>query len=408
MPELCDTPWDDDCDAAANEDGAMGCTRGYTDADGDGAGAGDGFVCACDGTGLAPDDDDCDDADGARVACDLARVRGRVDTTAALVGPLLGRTGVLLAVTGADGELSLATNIGTTLVVWSGAVADPSEARAAPLAVSGEASAPVFVGDDLYFGVDGALASVSRHAVGRGVTPSTRVLDCGTPNGVVARDGGLVATCDGSTWWFPEGADTVAAAAPLAASSTTRCTPDTDRLNDLGDLDGDGLPELLVSRACTRWDIWSIEDLYAGEPSGGYVFPPTTTRRVGAGDHDRDGTNEIVLSAGSDFFVTDPCAGWCDPATTSLARFVTGLPGDLDMEAVTDDTGVLRLLAWDAAADDAALVVDSAVDVVTLVDDLFQARTVAWHPDAQHLLVADPVSDVWAQDGGAILVLGAP
>ncbi len=61
--EICNEA-DDDCDGDTDEDGALGSTTFYADADGDGFGDPDDSVAACDQpTAYVSDDTDCDDSD---------------------------------------------------------------------------------------------------------------------------------------------------------------------------------------------------------------------------------------------------------------------------------------------------------------------------------------------------------
>ena len=63
--EVCGTPWDDDCDGEANEEGAPGCVGFFLDDDQDGFGVGDPY-CLCTGSGTVNTTiaGDCDDGDG--------------------------------------------------------------------------------------------------------------------------------------------------------------------------------------------------------------------------------------------------------------------------------------------------------------------------------------------------------
>ena len=76
--ETCATPYDDDCDGDDNDEGAVGASTWYADADGDGYGnpADSRLFCEAEGIYNELDDDDCDDGNasiytGAPEACDL-------------------------------------------------------------------------------------------------------------------------------------------------------------------------------------------------------------------------------------------------------------------------------------------------------------------------------------------------
>jgi hypothetical protein len=65
--EDCSTTRDDDCDGDNNDEGAAGCTTWYADADGDGRGDASDFVCTCTSSAAhsVEDASDCDDGDAA-------------------------------------------------------------------------------------------------------------------------------------------------------------------------------------------------------------------------------------------------------------------------------------------------------------------------------------------------------
>ncbi|MFZ5480461.1 MAG: MopE-related protein [Myxococcota bacterium] len=241
--ETCTTSFDDDCDGDPNELDASGCSDWYADADGDGYGSGAG-TCFCSATAslTAPEGDDCDDAD-ASASPGLAEVCGDgIDNDCDGTPNACEMTG----------DVTLSTAASRIL----GDFADAHVGQEYMLAagdMTGDGLTDVVVGHNPLYGTVTAVI-VSNPTSGDHLV-STAVL---TVSGSGEPAGGV------QVW----------------------------------DLDGDGVGDLLHDNRTVEVFLGPITA--AVSVADAEFFAPTAGTLTGLGDQDGDGFDDVVVSAESD------------------------------------------------------------------------------------------------------------
>jgi hypothetical protein len=390
--ESCASPADEDCDGGTNDPDAMGCVYWYLDLDGDGWGT-EQSECRCEpeGNWSAPSPGDCDDADASvSDSCGSTGSRSLFDADTAILGlpPYRGAGTSVAAVGDTDGdgwdEVLIAPALArTNTPFWlasapfgrasdlSSAVAtfdDPFHTTIDIPAVAGGVDLDGDGLSDIVLGVQvrsGSRTSVVAYVMAGGPRGDVSVADAHATvtladqtsntafdlvvspdlDGDGAPDLAMSAT-DGATVHVFRGplAGVVAqgdAASTLSLSSGSLSLA----LAAPGDLDGDGLAELVVGvpalngnrggafvQAGGTTGAWALDDA-TWKLEGGPAAWGAGSEVSGAGDVDGDGYPDLLVTGayeasggGSTWFVRGPLS-----ASSSLddaAARIDGTPGD--------------------------------------------------------------------------------
>lgn len=365
--ETCGEPGDEDCDGISNDPDALGCSPWYEDRDGDGAGT-EASACLCEAEGAwrATSSGDCDDDDDATTSgCPATGARLATDADVTLYGAA-SRDGAGIAVASggdadADGWPDLLvmgqnTSGGAQWFRMRGPFSETADLRA-PSAhlVFSEWTSTSLVGGNGAHDLDGdGVTDILAWGVGRlnsrnggrawvvgddprgeidlsladatlvsGNSSSSVVFEAdvvGDRAGDGVDDIALTDTTQSYTWIVsgPLSGEVSIEDADVTVQATGRA------IDDAGDLDGDGAPELLIANSTTGFGAaWVVSGSATGSVSS------TATGRIiasdgviefgrtaaGLGDLDGDGYAEFGLG------------GW--ESGVSRVWIFTGLPDGL-------------------------------------------------------------------------------
>ncbi|MES2639979.1 MAG: MopE-related protein [Myxococcota bacterium] len=316
-PEVCDAV-DQDCDGSVDEH-AVDAPTGYADRDGDGFGDDGAPVVVCDGGAAIAGD--CDDA----------------DATASPAGAEVCGDGVDQDCDGAD-----------RVCLWAGSL-DVSDADAT---VRGDTSNMDF----------GERLADAGDIDGDGFV-DLLVAAAGNPTGSRA-------TSSGSVWLFPGSASIAGDTRATTLTELTFATC-VDDVSAAGDVDGDGFADVLVGQSCAGAASEGAAHLFYGGPTwrasdtaaqGDAVFEGATAEgRLGdavaaAGDIDGDGLDDLLLADASSVYLAyggptryagavgaSTLVSWSGGAAADPGGDAAGITsGDLDGDGLRD------LLAFEA------------------------------------------------------------
>ncbi|MDP2307674.1 MAG: MopE-related protein [Pseudomonadota bacterium] len=379
--EVCATAYDDDCDGDAAELLAPDCTTWYLDADGDGFGAASSICgCASDGLYVADNANDCDDASAATNpdATELAGngidddCDGRTDALrlagadAILAGDGEGDAAGFALAGGADVDGDGFDDLLIGAREDDGADTDAGSA----FLVRGPVTGTVLAADADALLLGEALEDFAGFSVSLGDANGDSYADAliGAPgNGAGGRESGAAYLLYGP---FSGPLDLAVSDAVLVGDSAGDQAGYAVLL--AGDIDGDGVGDLLVSAPEAGDRTSTIGSVYVvlGAPAASVplgtaeaeLFGTTRADSIGAalaavGDTNGDGFADFLVgapevddagtSAGAVYLVEGPVSGSSELATTAAARLlgeaasdgagtaVAG-PGDLDRDGYDD------------------------------------------------------------------------